>query len=122
MADFTAVFDALSALMQPYAATLNVVRRDSRELYLDTWHIQKNKKPLFFGAVQVKKTYVAFHLMPVYVQPTLLDEVSPALKACMQGKSCFNFTAVEPLLFAELAQLTQRGFDSYVAAGCIASS
>ena len=29
----------------------------------------------------------------------------------MQGKSCFNFTRVDEALFAELADLTRRGYD-----------
>lgn len=113
MADLSAVFADLRALMAPYAARLDPKKDDASELYLDTCHLQKNKKPLFFGAVQVKKTYVSYHLMPVYLQPALLDGVSAALKARMQGKSCFNFSSTEPQLLQELAQLTQAGFASY---------
>lgn len=113
MADLSAVFAELRALMAPYAARLDPKRDDATELYLDTRHLQKNKKPLFFGAVQVKKAYVSYHLMPVYLQPALLDGVSAELKARMQGKSCFNFTAAEPALLKELAALTRAGFLSY---------
>jgi hypothetical protein len=45
--------------------------------------------------------------------------VSPELKARMQGKSCFNFTAVDPSLFEELAALTQVGFESYQTQGLV---
>jgi hypothetical protein len=31
----------------------------------------------------------------------------------MQGKSCFNFTAIEEDLLAELAQLTQQGAERF---------
>jgi hypothetical protein len=86
---------------------------------VDTRHLQKNKKPLFFGAVQVKKSFVSFHLMPVYLQPELLSAVSPELKARMQGKSCFNFSEVDPPLFKELAALTQAGYASYKAQGFV---
>lgn len=113
MPDLTTVFAELHKILAPYAARLDTKRDDEAELYIDTWHIQKNKKPLFFGAVQVRKSYVSFHLMPVYVKPELLEAVSPGLKARMQGKSCFNFTASEPRLFEELAALTEAGFASY---------
>jgi hypothetical protein len=59
-------------------------------------HIQKNKRPLFFGAVQVKKNYVSCYLRPVYADPTLLARISDSLKKRMQGKSCFNFTPADP--------------------------
>ena len=80
----------------------------------------KNGKPLFFGAVQIRKRYVSFHLMPVYVNPDLLTDAGPALLKRMHGKSCFNFTKIEPNLFEELATLTQSGFDDYGKEGYIA--
>jgi hypothetical protein len=89
------------------------------ELYVDTKHIQQNKKPLFFGAVQVKKRYVSFHLMPVYVDPGLLAGISEGLRKRMQGKSCFNFTQSEPALFKELAMLAQLGFAKYKERGFV---
>jgi len=94
------------------------VRHDLADhYYLDTPHVMKNGQPLFFGAVKVGKRYVSFHLMPVYVNPALLDAASSALKARMQGKSCFNFTKAAPDLFAELAELTRRGRENYAAQG-----
>ncbi len=117
MADLPPVFTALRVLMAPYARQLKAVRDDDSELYVDTLHIQKNKKPLFFGAVQLKKGYVSYHLMPIYLAPTLLDAVSPELKARMQGKSCFNFKAVDEPLVRELQALTQAAYASYQAQG-----
>lgn len=119
MQDTTAVFSELHKVMAPYAAKLDTKRDDATELYVDTLHIQKNKKPLFFGAVQVKKSYVSFHLMPVYSNPELLASVSPDLKSRMQGKSCFNFSAVDSKLFKELASLTKAGYASYKEQGFV---
>lgn len=117
MSNLAPVFAELRKIMAPYAATLNATKDDERELYLDTHHLQKNGKPLFFGAVQVRKSCVSFHLMPVYLKPELLDSVSPELRSRMQGKSCFNFRASEPGLFSELAALTRASFASYQAQG-----
>ncbi len=119
MTGLDAVFAQLKAVMQPYAAKLDPKKDDAVELYVDTRHIQKNKKPLFFGAVQTKKSYVSFHLMPVYFRPDLLDGISPALKARMQGKSCFNFTVIDKPLFKELATLTKSGYQSYEEQGFV---
>jgi hypothetical protein len=118
-ADLAAVDGALRQILRRHADRLLIQRDDDEQLYLDTHHLQPNKKPLFFGAVQRKKAMVAFHLMPVYLQPELLAAISPALKARMQGKSCFNFKRLEPDLLAELATLTQAGFDSYAAQGYV---
>ena len=113
MPQLSPVFAELRKVMAPYAAKLAATRDDDEELYVDTAHIQKNKKPLFFGAVQIKKSYVSFHLMPVYLKPELLASTSAELKARMQGKSCFNFSALEPALFKELAVLTKASYASY---------
>ena len=57
--------------------------------------------------------------MPVYMQPELLATVSPELKSRMQGKSCFNFSSVEPALFKELAALTKASYASYKGQGFV---
>jgi hypothetical protein len=119
MPDLNPVFNELKSIMVPYAKTLDVKKDDESELYLDTRHIQKNKKPLFFGAVKLKKSFVSFHLMPVYVKPELLDRISPELKARMQGKSCFNFKEIDKPLFKQLAALTKAGLDSYKGQGFV---
>lgn len=119
MPDLNAVFTELRSIMAPYAAKLDPKKNDASELYIDTKFIQKNKKPLFFGAVQIKKSFVSFHLMPVYANPELLEGLSPGLKSRMQGKSCFNFAEVDKALFKELASLTKAGFASYEEQGFV---
>lgn len=119
MPDLTAVYAELRKLMAPHVPKLDVKQDTDTDLYLDTHHLQKNKRPLFFGAVQVKKSFVSFHLMPVYVKPELLDGISPELKARMQGKSCFNFTTVDAALFKELGKLTKASYASYKAQGFV---
>lgn len=117
MPDLTQVFAELRTLFAPHAAKLDTTKDTATELYVNTHHIQKNKSPLFFGAVQIKKAYVSFHLMPVYMKPELLDGISPELRARMQGKSCFNFKTVEPALFKELGALTKKAYASYKTQG-----
>lgn len=119
LSDGTAIFTALKALLLPHAAAL-VVQTDAPEAYvLNTRHVMPNRQALFFGSVQIKKAYVSFHLMPVYVQPALLEGVSPALLKRMQGKSCFNFKTLDVALFEELGRLTEAGLASYRAQGYV---
>jgi hypothetical protein len=66
-------------------------------------------RPLFVAAVQIKKRYVSFHLMPVYACRDLAKGLSPSLKKRMQGKSCFNFTTIDPEHVQELAAVTKTG-------------
>jgi hypothetical protein len=109
--NFPQVFERLKAILSGYQ-DLAVLTADNPENYmLNTGYVQQYKKELFLGGVQIKKNYVSYHLMPVYMYPDLLENVSPQLKKRMQGKSCFNFKQVDETLFQELGQLTQRSVD-----------
>ena len=111
--EFPIVFDELKKILKPYAPKLTVTA-DTPEAYsLDGHYSEKWKKAVFFGAAQIKKNYVSFYLMPVYMFPDLLKDISPELKKHMQGKSCFNFKRVEHDLFNELASLTCKGVDRF---------
>lgn len=111
------VFEALRSIMVAYTGSLDIKRDEPGDYYVDTFHVRQNKKPLWFGGVQIRKNYVSYHLMPVYVNRNLLDNISPQLRKRMQGKSCFNFKAIDDDLFAELSNLTKQGFDDYKSQG-----
>ena len=111
--DFPVIFKQLKNILQPYSKNLTVKTDTADTYYLDGPYSEKWKKDLFFGSAQIKKNYVSFYLMPVYMYPELLIEVSSELKKHMQGKSCFNFKTVEPTLFEELATLTRKGAEKF---------
>jgi len=72
------------------------------------------KKELYFGSTQVKKNCVSFYLMPVYMYPDLVKNISAELKKHMRGKSCFNFKKIKTPLFDELTQLTEQRFERFM--------
>jgi len=111
--DFEKVYERLREIMIPFANDLDLKSDVPGSMYIDTNHIMQNKKPLFFGAVRINKRYVSYHLMPIYVNPALLKNVSAELKKRMQGKSCLNFTERDEDLFAELTLLTRAGYEYY---------
>jgi hypothetical protein len=113
-------FHALRAILQPLEPALVKVHDTPDNYYLDTAHLMASRKPLFFGSVREGRRHVSFHLMPVYLWPDLLDNLSEDLRARMQGKSCFNFRLPDPQLLAELEALTRRGFDRYRETGYLA--
>lgn len=108
MTDLAPVYAALSAILRRHTGGM-AIRTDAPDhLYIERPVVDARGKPRFFGAVQVKRAYVSYHLMPVYEDPGLLAGTSDALRKRMQGKSCFNFKTLEPALFAELDALTAR--------------
>ncbi len=114
------VFERLKCILEPYRCHFAVKTDTADHVYLETRGPALRGKPLFFAAVQINKAYVAFHLMPVYVNPDLLEGTSDDLLARMQGKSCFNFRKADETLFIELEALTQRGFADYQGRGFVA--
>ena len=109
---FDEVHARLRALLEPYAPPLFVTADGPKGYTLDMAPEGQRDPSTWFGATRLGARYVSYYLMSVYVQPTLLDGISPELRRRMQGKSCFNFTKVDEPLFAELADLTRAGFEA----------
>lgn len=108
MENFDATFASLSRILRRHSAGMSIKTDEPGNFYVELPAGSPKTKPRFFGAVQIKKSYVAYHLMPLYEEPTLLDGISDSLRKKMQGKSCFNFTSEVPLLFNELDALTEK--------------
>ena len=104
MADgFEPVFARLRGLMLEAAPGMVVAKDSPGALELRTPAIDpKTKQPGWFGTVTIKKSYVAYHLMPLYGEPKLAEQISPALAKRRQGKTCFNFARTDEALFTEL--------------------
>ena len=111
--DSNKIFTLLKSILEKYERNLTLLHKKSDNYYLNTPTTGTNIKPEFFGAVQIKKSYVAFHLMPIYYYPELLENISEELKKRMQGKSCFNFKDIDDKLFDELNSLTENCFEKY---------
>jgi hypothetical protein len=113
--DFQAIYAELRARMLRAAAVMLVAKDGAVGLTLHApWpHPHHPKQAMWFGGVEIRKSYVSYHLMPVYARPALLEGVSPALLKRMQGKACFNFKAADPALFDELEALTARGAEMF---------
>ncbi len=103
--DFEAIFAELRRRMLRAAPDMVVVTDTPGALSLNApW--PPPAKPMWFGKVEIGKAYVSYHLMPIYVLKALAEQVTPALKARMQGKSCFNVKTADPAVFDALEALT----------------
>ena len=110
-ADFPPVFAALKSVLAKYEERLAVKTDTPSEYTLLTRSAspfpQHKGEPMYFGSVRLGKAYVSFHLMALYMCPTLNTGIAPALKKRMQGKTCFNFKTLPELdVTAELQRLT----------------
>jgi len=107
---FPPIFSRLRAILTPYAERLTVGADDPDHYSLQVPSSPKLNKPFPAAWVTIGKNYVSYHFMPVYMFPKLRDSMSPQLRARMQGKSCFNFKAMDETRFQELEKVTAEGF------------
>jgi hypothetical protein len=124
-AAFADVFQSLRRVLQKHAVTL-VVREDTPTKYcleaavgpatLHAWGGKARKPRIPVAWVEVGKSYVSYHLMGVAV-PAVHAGMPEALKARMQGKTCFNFTVTDPVLLNELDTLTDLSIQAFKTAG-----
>ena len=124
---FGAVFQRLRDVLAKHATDLAVSDDTSTKFCLDAaigpatlqaWGGKTRRPRIPVAWVEVGKTYVSYHLMGV-ASPAVQSDMSKGLKAHMQGKTCFNFTATDPALFTEIDALTATSIAAFKKAGFI---
>ncbi|HEY0443868.1 MAG TPA: hypothetical protein VGC90_06585 [Candidatus Limnocylindrales bacterium] len=109
MSEFDAVEARLGAIVDRYRDRL-----ESKALYgVETLGRPGGRAHDYFIGLRTGKRYVSLYVLPVYGRPSLLDEISPALRRRMQGKACFNFAAVDEPVMTELEALVDRSYEVY---------
>jgi hypothetical protein len=114
-----ATFAALRAILSEFDGKLRVSRDEPDKYELVSLEPTFRGRPMYFGSVLIQKNYVSFHLMPIYACPGLETDLSPELRKHKQGKSCFNFTEPDLLLFVQLAALTVSGYRAFQQKGWV---
>jgi hypothetical protein len=112
--DFAAVDRRLREILEPYRSRLVATKDGPDGLTLEIPGLE-GKPWGYVAGTRVGKNYVSLYLMAVYAFPDLCESLSSALRRRKQGNSCFNFTAVDEPLFAELAAVMAAGFKRYLA-------
>ena len=110
--EFGLLFDRFKTMLAPYAARMHVTGAGTAMYGIDMAPEGERDPSTWFAGTRLGKRYVSYYLMPIYVQPSLLDDISPELRRRMQGKSCFNLTKVDEPLLAELEALTRKGYEA----------
>ena len=114
-AEFQATFETLKKLLGPYTRKFDVIVDKPGRFYLASRTAKTSSgAAIWFGGVDIRKNYVSFHFIPVYAMPALVKTLSPSLKNRMQGKGCFNFTAIEQAHVKELTALTKTGYTGFI--------
>ena len=111
---FPETFAALRAILEPHAKRMTVTVDEPGHYQLASPTMtDRTGRLLFCASVQINKNYVSYHLMPLYSSKALRDSMSPSLRKRMQGKSCLNFTTIEPEQLKELTAITRKGIAGF---------
>jgi hypothetical protein len=114
--EFELAFQGLRKILKPYDAKLRVLKDGPGGYMSESKSIRYQGKLVMFASI-TSKSYVAFHLFPVYMFPDLLKGISPELKKRMLGKTCWNFKKAEESLFAELGGIVKASFQRFAELG-----
>ena len=111
---FPETFRILRAILEKHRGKMVVTADTPTDYSLASGTMtDRSGRPLFAAAVQIKKSYVSLHFMPIYADPGLRDSLSPALRKRLQGKGCFNFTTIEPADARELSAVIKKGIAGF---------
>lgn len=87
MPDFETVYLELRAIMLAEADGLIMSRDAPGDLEIRTPSVEpRTGEPGWFGTVTIKKSYVAYHLMPLYAQSCLAEGLTIALCEATAGQ------------------------------------
>jgi hypothetical protein len=112
--DLTAVHARLASILQSHRDDLALTTDSPTGVTLEAPGFE-GKPRGYIAGTRLGKRYVSYYLMGVYTRPELVADVSPRLRARMQGKSCFNFTKVDRDLFEELEAVTTKAIEGQLA-------
>ena len=104
---FQSIFERLRGIMLDAAPAMAVSQDSPGNLTLKThWNEARTGQPAWFGWIAIKKSYVAYHIMPLYNLAALEAAVPETLAKRRQGKTCFNVKTADEAVFSALQNLT----------------
>jgi hypothetical protein len=121
-------FQALRDLLSTHAAGLTVAADTPQRFCLEAvpgpatlaaWGGKQRRKTIPIAWVERGKSYVSYHLMGLDGNGALAAGLSPALRARMHGKTCFNFQRADAGIMAELREVTDASLAGLRRAGYV---
>ena len=112
------IFEAIKKLMTPYAKGHlqlrggeggQVVLLSDKEVVIDG----RKREGLWFVSALIQKGYVGFYYMPVYMNEPVRRQLPAEFLKCLKGKACFHIKKNDPLLFDQIKEALQIGFDCW---------
>lgn len=119
LAIFKRLRGALAAYAPPYAVTLNRPGRYELWSKNEIEFAGKKRSEWFFAGLIFQSNYIGFYYMPIYVEPSLAQKISPGLQKLLKGKSCFHVKALDDDLYREIERALKVGHQAYKQRGWV---
>jgi len=125
---FEPVFARLREILHAHESTFTIAHNTTERYGLDApvgpatiraWGGKVRTPRIPVAWVEMRKTYVSYHLMGINGNAKLIASLSKPLRARMQGKTCFTFTAVDDVLLRELQTVTAESLRGLKKAGFV---
>ena len=111
------IFQKLRKILSKYSPPLVVISDfDSRYELVSKKEVEFNGRKydqMYFGATIIQSNYVGLYLMHVYAQPGNVDKISPELRKCLKGKSCFHIQSADDKLMKQVETTVRDGIECY---------
>jgi len=122
-AERSEIYAALRAALKRYEPPF-VARSDGDTSY-ELWSVkemviaQRARAGLFFAAAALQSSYVGFHFMPIYCEPSLKEKLKPELLRTLKGKSCFHITKLDATILRQITEALEIGHKAYKKRGWV---
>jgi hypothetical protein len=79
----------------------------------------RKRKEVFFASIVIRKTYVGFYYMPIYIDVGLSNVFKPELLKLLKGKSCFYIRDLSPDIASQIEEALKIGYELYKERGWV---
>ncbi len=111
------LFNDLRNILKPYSKYFNSVVEVEGAYHLksdiDIEIEGRKKKEMYFASLLIQKNYVGFYFMPVYIDTTIKNSLSPQLLSLLKGKSCFYIKKLDDQLKSDMVNALEIGLRMY---------
>lgn len=109
--------DTLKRFLKSYVPPLQI-RRDDENVFevagtKETMQGRKKVNGFYFASIVPKPKDIRLYYFPIYTHVKKFAWISPELRKCLKGKSCFHIKKLEKSLEQELAEMIKVGVEMY---------
>lgn len=117
MSELTAIQQQLQDLLSSHCPPLQVrTNKPTNFEVAGTKATMQGKQKvdgIYFASVVPKPKDIRLYFFPIYTHVDQYTDLSPELKKCLKGKSCFHIKQLNDELASDIAKMIDRGVQLY---------